>query len=322
MRAIRFHDWRDAPVIDELPEPVAGDGEVLVRIQAAGLSHLDLTVASGTFSFKPTLPYTAGVEGSGVVVSGAGFEPGTQVLVRGGGIGLRRDGTWAEYMAAPAKAVSALSAPLEPAVAATFFQPTSTAHVALHDIARIQDGEQVIVVGAAGAVGGQVVQQALRAGAHVTGVVSRADQLARLDPAAEGLLLDDSEGLAALAKERTATLLIDTIGGAQLPERVRWVAPGGRAVLVGYVAGTTFEVDLPSWLLEDVALLPMNMIRREPRARELSADLAQQLAAGQLSLEVETFGPEQVPEALARLAAGEVAGRAALVWPNNDAAGP
>jgi NADPH2:quinone reductase len=320
MRAIRFQGWRQAPVIDELPEPVAGDGEVLVRVQAAGLSHLDLTVASGTFGFKPALPYTAGVEGSGVVVSGAGFEPGTQVLVRGGGIGLRRDGTWAAYVAAPAKAVSALSAPLEPAVAATFFQPTSTAYVALHDIARIQDAEHVIVVGAAGAVGGQVVQQALQAGARVTGVVSRTDQLARLDPVAEGLLLDDAEGSAALAKERSATLLVDTIGGALLPERIRWVAPGGRAVLVGYVAGTTFEVDLPSWLLEDVALLPMNMIRREPRARELSGVLARQLAAGRLSLDVEAFTPEQVPEALVRLASGNVAGRAALVWPRFDGA--
>lgn len=314
MRALRFHDWNSAPVLDEVPEPVAGEGELLVRVQAAGLSHLDLTVATGTFGFRPELPYIPGVEGSGIVISGPGLAPGTQVLLRGAAIGLRRDGTWAEFVAAPAKAVSALPVPLDPALAATFFQPTSTAAVALHDIARLQPGEHVIVVGATGAVGGQVVQQALRSGARVTGIVGSEQHLARVHPGAEAIAAHDEPTLAQLAKSRTATLLVDTIGGTRLPDRIRWVAPGGRAVLIGYVAGTKFEVDLPSWLLEDVALLPMNMIRREPRARELSAGLAQRLAAGELSLPVDTVQPEEAAVALERLAAGAVVGRAALIW--------
>jgi NADPH2:quinone reductase len=314
MRALRFHGWNQPPQLDEVPDPVVGEGEVLVQVQAAGLSHLDLTVATGTFGFRPQLPYVPGVEGSGVVVSGDGLVAGTQVLLRGGALGLRRGGTWAEYVAAPAKAVTGLPVPLEPAVAATFFQPTSTAAVALHDIGRVEPGEHVVVVGATGAVGGQLVQQALAAGARVTGVVARPEHLARVHPNADGVVSDDAEAVARLAEKRSATLLVDTIGGARLPERIRWVAPGGRAVLIGYVAGTTFEVDLPSWLLEDVALLPMNMIRREPRARELSADLAGRLASGELTLPVESVGPDGVAAALKRLAAGEVVGRAALVW--------
>lgn len=314
MRALRFHGWNEAPRLDEVPDPVLGEGEVLVQVQAAGLSHLDVTVATGTFGFRPQLPYVPGVEGSGVVVGGDGLAPGTQVLLRGGALGLRRDGTWAQYVAAPPKAVTPLPVPLDPAVAATFFQPTSTAAVALHDIARIEAGEHVVVVGATGAVGGQLVQQALLAGARVTAVVARAEHLARVHPGAEGVTSDDAEALARLAEERSATLLVDTVGGARLPERIRWVSAGGRAVLIGYVGGTTFEVDLPSWLLEDVALLPMNMIRREPRARELSGQLAARLAAGELILPVESVGPEDVAAALERLAAGEVVGRAALVW--------
>jgi NADPH2:quinone reductase len=314
MRALRFHDWNEAPQLDEVPDPVVDEGEVLVRVQAAGLSHLDLTVATGTFGFRPELPYVPGVEGSGIVVSGDGLPPGTQVLLRGGALGLRRDGTWAEYIAAPTKAVSALPVSLEPAVAATFFQPTSTAAVALHDIGRVEAGEHVLVVGATGAVGGQLVQQAILAGARVTGVVARAEHLARVHPGAEGVASDDEAAIAQLAEKRSATLLVDTIGGPRLPERIRWVAPGGRAVLVGYVAGTGFEVDLPSWLLQDVALLPMNMIRREQRARELSGELAARLASGELSLPVEAVGPEGVAAALERLVAGDVVGRAALLW--------
>ncbi len=314
MRALRFHDWNQAPQLDEVPDPVVGEGEVLVRVQAAGLSHLDLTVATGKFGFRPQVPYVPGVEGSGVVVSGDGLPPGTQVVLRGGALGLRRDGTWAEYIAAPAKAVTALTVPLKPAVAATFFQPTSTAAIALRDIGRVKAGEHVVVVGATGAVGGQLVQQALLAGAGVTGVVARAEHLARVHPGAEGVVSNDEAAVAQLAEKRSATLLVDTIGGARLPERIRWVASGGRAVLIGYVAGTSFEVDLPSWLLEDVALLPMNMIHRERRARELSGELAAKLDSGELSLPVEAVGPEGVAAALERLVAGDVVGRAALLW--------
>jgi NADPH:quinone reductase len=314
MRAVRFHDWNCPPVLEDVPDPAPGPGEMLVRVEAASLSHLDLTVASGTFGFRPSLPYVAGVEGSGVVVSGDNLAPGTQVLLRGGGLGLRRDGNWAEYVAAPANAVSALPVPLQPAVAATFFQPTSTAAVALHDVAHLAAGEHIVVVGAAGAVGGQLVQQALQAGATVTGIVTRPEQLSRVHPGATAVALDDERAIAELTGQRPASLLCDTIGGRELPERLRWVAPGGRAVLIGYVAGTTFEVDLPSWLLSDVAILPVNMIRQERRARELCAGLAAGLADGRLNLPVETFAPDRVAQGLARLAAGEVNGRAALVW--------
>jgi NADPH2:quinone reductase len=314
MRALRFHDWNAAPVLEDVPDPVVAGGEVLVKVQAAGLSHLDRTVATGTFGFRPQLPYVPGVEGSGTVIRGDGFAAGTQVLLRGGGLGLRRDGTWAEYVAAPAKAVSALPIPLQPEIAATFFQPTSTAAVALHDVARLTPGEHVVVVGATGAVGGQIVQQALRAGATVTGVVARQDHLPGVHPQAGAIALDDAEACAELAERRSVTLLCDTIGGVHLPERLGWVRPGGRAVLIGYVAGTTFEVDLPSWLLSDVALLPVNMIRQEGRARELSAGLAASLAAGELTLPVQTFQAEAVQDGLDQMAAGELIGRAALVW--------
>lgn len=320
MRAARIHSWGTSPRIDEIDRPVPGEGEVLVRMQAAGLSHLDLTVATGTFGLKPPLPYVGGIEGSGVVVEGAGPPPGTQVLLRGGGLGLLRNGTWSEYVTAPAKALTALTSPLDPAVAATFFQPLSTAYVALHDVARIGPDDHVVVVGAAGAVGSQVVQQALRAGAEVTAVVRRPDQAARVRGGVPVVLLGDDAAGARLTAERPASVLVDTIGGSALAARVRWVRPGGRAVLIGYLAGTSVELDLPSWLLDDVALLPVNMIRSEGRARAVSGELMALLAAGDLVLDVETFALDDAPEGLARLAAGQVYGRAAVRFDQPDGA--
>ncbi|MFF0074141.1 alcohol dehydrogenase catalytic domain-containing protein [Streptomyces anulatus] len=313
MRAVRFHAWGAAPVLDEVPEPVRAPGEVLVQVTAGGVSHLDATVATGDFELKPALPYVGGVEGAGTVLEAdadSGLTPGTQVVLRGGGLGLLRDGTWAERVSVKRKAVTPLAAPLAPAVAASFFVPATTAYVALHDVARIGPDEDVVVVGAAGAVGAMVAQQALAAGARVTGVVGREDQLADVPKGAEAVTLEDAAGL---ARDRSASLLVDTLGGAGLVGRSRWVRQGGRAVVIGYVAGSGVELDLPSWLLDEVALVPVNMIRQERRAREVSGDLVRRLAEGELHLTVEEFGLADASTALDALRGGRVRGRAVLL---------
>lgn len=312
MRAARFHAWGQPPVLDEIPEPVRGDGQVLVEVLAGAVAHLDVTIAGGEFGMRPDLPYVGGVEGAGVVLEadpGSGLEPGCQVMLRGGGLGLLRDGTWTERVSVPAKAVTRLHHELPPEVAATFFVPATTAYVALHDVARLAEGEEVIVVGAAGAVGSMVAQQALAAGAKVIGVVGREDQLAEVPDRVEPVW---SQATEELAKRRSASLIVDTLGGAGLIERTRWARPGGRAVVIGYVTGTEARIDLPSWLLDDVALLPVNMIRQERRAREVAGGLVQRLAAGELSVPVQRFDLAEAALALGRLRAGTIRGRAVV----------
>lgn len=313
MRALRIHDWGTPPVVEDVPEPVRREGEVLVEVQAAALAHLDLTVASGSFDMRPELPYTGGVEGSGVVLEADDLAPGTQVMLRGGGLGLLRDGTWQERLSVPRKAVTVLDHELPPAVAATFFVPTTTAAVALHDVAGLAADEHVAVVGAAGAVGASVVQQALRAGAQVVGLVTNEDQRGDVPEGAEAVVLDE-EFVASWAAERPFTLLVDTLGGDGLARRSAWVRAGGRAVIIGYVAGTSVTLDLPNWLLGDVALLPVNMIRKERRARELMPDMVERLASGDLEVRVETVSLPDAPDALARMSRGRVRGRAVVIF--------
>jgi NADPH2:quinone reductase len=313
MRAARIHAWGAAPVLDEVPAPTRGDDHVLVTVEAAAVAHLDLTIAGGDFRMKPDLPYIGGVEGAGVVVEGCGLAPGTQVILRGGGLGMLRDGTWTEQVSVPMKAVTPLADPLPPEVAATFFVPATTAYVALHDVARVQPGEEVIVVGAAGAVGAMVAQLALVAGATVTGVVGRSDQLDRVPAGARAVDGSSTEAAAQLAEARSATLLVDTLGGSGLVERSRWVRQGGRAVVIGYVTGPSVTIDLPTWLLDDVALLPVNMVRQERRAREISGDLVRRLAVGELEVAVQAYDLADAASAIEDLRAGQVAGRAVLV---------
>lgn len=315
MRAARFHDWDGVPVVDDVPEPVLGAGEVLVSVQAAAVAHLDVTVATGTFGMHPPLPYIGGVEGAGVVVSAdpaTGLAEGTQVVLRGAGLGMKRDGTWTELVSVPAKAVMPLAEPLPPEVAATFFVPATTGHVAVHDIAGITRDDHVIVAGAGGSVGSMAAQLAVATGAHVVGTVGREADLARLPAGVEGLVLADSAATARLTKERPASVLIDTLGGPELIARTRWVRQGGRAVLIGYVLGTEAPLDLPTWLLDDVALLPVNMIRRERQARQVAVELLGQLAAGTVHVDTQRFDLADIGSALTALRGGRVRGRAVV----------
>jgi NADPH:quinone reductase len=315
MRAARFHAWGEPPVVEEVPEPVREPGQVLVEVQAGAVAHLDVTIAGGDFAMRPELPYIGGVEGAGVVLDSdedSSLPPGCQVMLRGGGLGMLRDGTWTERVSVPAKAVTRLDSPLPPEVAATFFVPATTAFVVLHDVARLATDEEVIVVGAAGAVGSMVAQQALAAGAKVTGVVGRADQLTQVPSGVEAVSATSPEDVAKLAESRSASLLVDTLGGKGLADRVRWVRPGGRAVVIGYVTGTEVRLDLPSWLLDDVALLPVNMIRRERRAREVAGELIRRLSAGELRVGVQRFDLAEAALALDELRAGRIRGRAVV----------
>lgn len=321
MRAARIRGWGEAPHVEDVPAPVAGEGEALVRVEVAAVSHLDVTVAGGDFGIKPNLPYVGGVEGCGVVVTSERFAPGTRVILRGGGIGLVRDGTWAELVVTKDKTLTELPGGLAPEVGATFFQPTTTAHTALYAVGRLgtwladvpaASDEHVVVAGAAGAVGSMVTQLALRSGATVTALVADDSQVERVADGATVVVAGDDHAVVALAVDRRATLLVDTLGGADLPARARWVRPGGRAVSIGYVAGDDVRLGLSNWLLDDVALLPVNMIRREHEARALLPELAAMLVAGDLTLDLETFAMDDLGRALELLRTGRVRGRAVV----------
>ncbi|MFD1814661.1 quinone oxidoreductase family protein [Rhodococcus gannanensis] len=314
MRAARLHSFGQAPVIDEIDGPVREPGQTLVRIDAAALGHLDMTVASGNFNVRPTLPHIGGTDGAGTVVESDTLAPGTKVLVRGGGIGLFKSGCWAEYLVAADKAFTPFDSGLDPAVAATFLLPSTTGYVAVHDVANVAAGERVVVSGASGAVGSMAAQFALLAGAaEVIGVVPREDQVALLPEGVRPVVGRGAEVAEALGPDPVAEVLIDTLGGDALPHLLARVVPGGRAALIGYTLGTQLTVDLPNWLLSDVAILPVNMIRKTARQAELAPDLIARLVAGDIRLAVQQFPLDEIADALHLMREGRVAGRAVVV---------
>ena len=322
MKALRVHAWGELPRLDEIDAPRPGPGETLVEVAAAGLSHLDLTVASGTFGIRPALPYVPGVEGAGTVVESDVLVPGTRVSIRGGGVGTTTPGTWSELVVVPHEALAEVPEGLDMDLAAVAYDPLTTAHVSLHGVGRLGawpdarvhavDDEVVLVTGAAGGVGSMVVQLALRAGARVVGLVSSDERKPLVPEGAEVVSARDAARLDELAGEAAVTLVVDTVGGEGLADRLAWVRPGGRVAVVGYTAGTSVTLDLPNWLLGDVSVLPVNLLRRAGEGDEVVDGLTRLLVDGQLTVAVEAFAMSDVGSAIDRLLQGRVHGKAVL----------
>ena len=312
MRAALIRAWGGDPGWDDVERPERGAEEVLVRVEVASLNRLDITAADGVLGTDRELPYIGGVEGCGRVVEGPESMTGRRVLVRGGQIGLGRPGCWAEFVSAPVSAIIPLPDDLDPVLGATFFQPTTSAYVALHDVALLEPNDTVVVVGAAGAVGSQVVQQALALGATVIGVVGHDDQLGRLPEHIRRVSLTRPDDVARMVADQSGTLLVDTLGGPTMFDRIAWIRSGGRAVSIGYLGGTIATMNIPTWLMRDVPLLPLNMIAREHRAREVAPSLAERVARGELVIDVERTPPAEITDALRRLRGGLAKGRVVM----------
>lgn len=329
MRALRVHTWGLPPRLDIVERPKPTASETLVKLEAAAVTHLDLTIAGGDFALTPTLPYIGGVEGAGTVVSSRTFAVGTRVTVRGGATGMTRPGTWAEYVALPDDLVEPVAAGLSAELAATAFDPLTTAYVTLDEVVRLgawpmpavrsAHDEVLIVAGAAGAVGSAVAQLALRRQSRVIGLVSRRERLSDLPPGVEPVTLEDEDALARMDRSRPATALIDTWGGPDLAARGHWVRPGGRLAVVGYVRGTSVTLDLPNWIFDDVAVLPVNLIERHESARRCHPHLQDLLVRQELHVAVERFDLDDAPTAFERLRTGRVNGRAVVMFSRSSA---
>lgn len=311
MKAVRVHAFNASPVLEDIPAPVMRAGRTLVRMEAATVGHIDRTVWRGSFLKHPPFPYTPGVEAAGVVVASAVHPVGRRVWLRGSGLGTLFDGTWCELIDAPDEALGVLPDGVPATIGSAFFSPSTSAWVALHDVARLSAGESVLVTGATGAVGSLAVQLALDAGAEVTALVADAAQAAWMPSGVKVLALGDD--LASSLDSISIDLLVDTVGGPVLAAALAHVRPGGRAVLVGYTAGNTLTLDIAHFLQRDVSLLPLNMFRRESAGRAAAPELLARLADGRLRLDVQPFALEDAARAMDWISQRGHRGRAVLV---------
>ena len=308
MKAVRVSEWNVPVTVDDVAAPLPQHGHTIVRVHAATVGHVDRTIWSGAFLRHPPLPYTPGVEAAGVVMSSSTFQPGDRVWIRGGGLGTVTDGTWAEFVAAPDAALGLIPQGVSFELGSAFFSPCTSAWVALHTIGALEAGQKVLITGATGAVGAIAVQLAIEAGADVIATVSRPERLDAIHHGAEAVVVNGADEVDA----KEVDVLVDTVGGPVLSRVLPVVRPGGRAVLVGYLAGTTLEIDLPTFMQRDVSIHPLNMIRRDLEGRTVAPDLLARLADGRLSLDVTAFPLNDAAAAMDWIIRSGHVGRAVL----------
>lgn len=243
MRAIVVRRYGDPEVLreEELPDPSPGPGEVLVRIEAAGVNPVDTYVRSGAYERLPELPYVPGGDGAGVVV-GAGegadtFREGDRVYVAGAAGG-SLTGCSATLAVKPVPQVYPLPEGLSFAQGAAVGVPYATAYRALFHKAEMKAGETLLIHGASGGVGIAAVQLAVAAGVRVAGTASREDgrELVRAH-GAERVLDHRSPGyldeLLEWTDGRGVDGVLEMAAHVNLGSDLRVAARGGRVVIVG-----------------------------------------------------------------------------------------
>jgi len=231
MRAMRIHEFAgiDTMLLDEIPRPVPGAGEVLVAVKAAGVGPWDRLMREGRIS--QTLPLTLGSEVSGTVTA---LGAGVGALALGDAVyGATNDqfvGGYAEYALVEAGKIAPKPAALDCVTAAGLPVVAVTAWQMLFDYARIEPGQAILVRGAAGSVGACATQMAKEAGASVYGT-ARARDLERVralgaEPVVEG------DRVGAQLASRPLDAVIDTIGGDALESTTEALRPNGIIVSV------------------------------------------------------------------------------------------
>lgn len=277
---------------EDVPDPVPGHGEVLIRVGAAALNNTDVWTREGAYGDpgrargwrgEPlTFPRIQGADIAGRIVAiGPGVPTdriGERVLVDNalyagpgeglldtGIIGSERDGGFAELVSVPAQNAHRIESDLSDAELASFPTAYATAERMLNR-GRVVAGERVLVTGASGGVGTGLVQLAKIRGATVVAIVGAAKKELVLDLGADAVVTRGRDIASAVeqALERAPVdVVADVVGGEQVGELLQLLRPGGRYVVAGAIAGPLVTVDLRTIYLKQLEVLGSTMANRD-----------------------------------------------------------
>jgi NADPH:quinone reductase-like Zn-dependent oxidoreductase len=274
MRAIRFHQHGGPEVLrfEEAPDPQPAAGEALVRVRACALNHLDLFQRRGLERVRIPFPHVSGADVAGDVVTApeGTLSPGRRVMLQPGlscgrceaclsgrdnecphydVLGYQSDGGYAEYVRVPAGNLIPLPDAVGFVEAAAFPLTFLTAWHMLVSRARVQAGEDVLVIGAASGVGQAAIQVARLHGARVVATAGTDAKLARARSigAAEAINHATDDVPAAVKRftgGRGVDVVVEHVGAATWDRSLRCLARGGRLVTCGATTGHDARLDL------------------------------------------------------------------------------
>lgn len=301
------------------------DGEVRIRVHAAGLNFPDLLMTQGKYQFRPDPPFVPGLEAAGEVIEVASdvqeIKVGDRVMAGGKG------GALAEQWIVQQSAVSPLPPALSFSEGACWQTAASTAWHALVERGHLQACETILVLGASGGVGMAAVKMAKHIGATVIGTGSNEEKLQAIHEAGADHLLDPSDpDLASRIKAMTdgkgADVVFDPVGGELALTATRAIAWNGRYLIVGFASGV-----IPSFAANHALIKTYSLIgiragespRRDPElAKRQSAALRQLAAQGAMRPHIShRFALTDAAEALAVLERREAIGRVVVEMATN-----
>ena len=256
--------------VSDVPVPAPKPGEVLVKVEAAGINPSDLVSVQGRFPHA-VLPRTVGRDFAGTVVEGPPELAGKKVWGSGGDLGVIRDGTHAEYLAIPQAAAAQRPANFSVEEAAAVGVPFVTAYSALITLGGLQQGEWVIVSGAAGAVGQAAVQIAHARGAHVIALLKSATEThASGFAVTEAVATSEKVDLEAVVRQATngrgADLALNGVGSSIMGAILASLAEGGRQVIYSVLGGQEFKLDLFGFYRNQFKLFGLNTVKLDASA--------------------------------------------------------
>ena len=229
--------------IRDVATPSPAPGEVLVKIEAAGVNPSDVANICGAFP-KTTLPRIVGRDFAGIVVEGPDALKGAKVWGSGGELGFTRDGSHAEYVALPAGDVSTRPANLTAAQAAAADLPFVTAYLTLVDRGGLKAGDWALISGAGGSVGGAAAQIATWVGAHVVAVDRPEFDAGKVND----LVTSATQG-------RRVDVALNVVGAAIFDPLLQSLAIRGRMIIISRIGGKDVNLDLFNLYRRQVSII-------------------------------------------------------------------
>jgi len=303
--------------VTEVDEP-SGDG-VIVDVHAAGVAFPDALLTRGLYQYRPDPPFTLGAEIAGVVRSapeGANVRPGDRVV----GLTMLSGGMAEVAMLAPGRAFKLPDNVSFEAGAGLLFNDL-TMYFALTVRGRLQQGETVLVHGAAGGIGTSTLRLAPVLGASRTIAVVSTEEKGQIATAAGATDVVLAEGFKDVVKELTdgrgVDMVVDPVGGDRFTDSLRSLAPGGRLLVVGFTGGEIPTVKVNRLLLNNVDVVGVGWgawAGTHPGAlTEQWNGLAELLTSGKLSPpEPEVYPLDEAAAAVASLEKRTAKGKVVL----------
>ncbi len=315
MKAVRIHEFGGADTlrVDEVEKPQAGAGEVLVKTVIAGINYADTMFRSGTYLFKPPLPFTPGFEVAGTIealgAGVAGLQIGQRVIasLQGGG--------YAEYALANAARVVPIPEDLEYGKATALLVQGLTA---LGLLKNLRAGQTVLIHAAAGGVGSLLVQLAKQKKARVIGTASTQQKLDIVKDLGADVTVNYTEAnwterVLEATQGKGVDLLIEMVGGDIGSRNVELLAEGATMIVFGAASGKDFQISALGLMSKNLTVRGYTLYSESPETlAEFTRELMSLVEADKLRVMVQEFPLAEASRAHAAIEGRKTTGKVVL----------